>query len=59
MRCDIAACLRDAGYIVIDTDSGEEAIELCNSGMSIDIVFTDINLDWPNDRLGCGRMFSN
>lgn len=47
VRCDIAACLRDAGYTVIDTDSGEEAIELCNSGMSIDIVFTDINLIGP------------
>jgi CheY-like chemotaxis protein len=44
VRCDIATCLRDAGYNVIDTDSGEEAIALCKSGMSIDMVFTDINL---------------
>lgn len=44
VRCDIATCLRDAGYVVVETGSGEEAIDFCNSGTSIDIVFTDINL---------------
>ena len=44
VRYEIADRLRDAGYIVVETASGEEAIALCKSGMSIDIVFTDINL---------------
>jgi CheY-like chemotaxis protein len=43
-RYDVANCLRDAGYVVIETASGEEAIALCNSDTSIDMVFTDINL---------------
>jgi CheY-like chemotaxis protein len=44
LRCSIADSLRDAGYTVVETASGEEAIALCRSGISIDIVFTDINL---------------
>ena len=44
VRCDIAGCLREAGYIVIETENGEDAIALCKSGMTIDIVFTDVNL---------------
>lgn len=44
MRCDVADCLRDAGYVVLERASGEEAIALCKSNTSIDIVFTDINL---------------
>jgi CheY-like chemotaxis protein len=47
VRCNIATCLRDAGYVVIETASGEEAFALCRSDMSIDIVFTDINLIGP------------
>ena len=44
VRDEVADRLRDAGYIVVETASGEEAIALCKSDMSIDIVFTDINL---------------
>lgn len=44
VRSNIADCLRDAGYTVVETDSGEGAITLCNSNMAIDLVFTDINL---------------
>jgi CheY-like chemotaxis protein len=44
VRCDIADCLREAGYAVVETSSGEEAIALCDSDMAIDLVFTDINL---------------
>jgi CheY-like chemotaxis protein len=44
VRIDIADFLRESGYVVVETESGEEAIALCESGMSIDIVFTDINL---------------
>jgi CheY-like chemotaxis protein len=44
VRSSIAQALRDAGYAVIETESGEEAIALSRSDMLIDIVFTDISL---------------
>ncbi len=44
VRCNIASCLEDAGYVVVETTNGEEAIALCKTATSIDIVFTDINL---------------
>jgi CheY-like chemotaxis protein len=44
IRYNIATCLRAAGYAVVETASGEEAIALCESDASIDIVFTDISL---------------
>jgi CheY-like chemotaxis protein len=44
IRCAVADYLREAGYAVIETASGEEAIALCKSDASIDVVFTDVNL---------------
>jgi CheY-like chemotaxis protein len=44
VRYNIANFLRNAGYVVIETTTGEEAIALGVSSMPIDIVFTDINL---------------
>jgi CheY-like chemotaxis protein len=44
VRCFIAERLRESGYVVIETESGEEAIALCKSAIAIDIVFTDIHL---------------
>jgi CheY-like chemotaxis protein len=44
VRYDIAGCLREAGYAVIESESGEEALAFYESGMSIDIIVTDINL---------------
>jgi CheY-like chemotaxis protein len=44
IRGNVVESLRDAGYVVVETESGEEAIAFCKSGISIDIVFTDINL---------------
>ena len=43
-RYDIAGCLREAGYAVIESESGEEALALCKSGISIGMIVTDINL---------------
>jgi len=44
LRCSIAERLREAGYHAVEAVSGEEAIAVAESAMSIDIVFTDINL---------------
>jgi CheY-like chemotaxis protein len=44
VRLDVAGCLEDAGYLVVEAGTGEAAIALCNSRTSIDMVITDINL---------------
>jgi CheY-like chemotaxis protein len=44
VRCEVAERLREAGYTVVETASGEEAIAMCKSDVSIDIVLTDIHL---------------
>jgi CheY-like chemotaxis protein len=44
VRLDVASCLEDAGYVVVEASTGEAAIALCNSGTSIDMLITDINL---------------
>ena len=44
VRWGVADELRGAGYTVVETPSGEEAIALCKSDLTIDMVFTDINL---------------
>jgi CheY-like chemotaxis protein len=44
VRCNVTDCLRKAGYSVVETASGEEAIAFCKSNISIDVVFTDISL---------------
>lgn len=44
VRLDVASCLEDAGYAVVEASTGEAAIALCNSATSIDMLITDINL---------------
>jgi CheY-like chemotaxis protein len=44
LRLNIVSCLQEAGYTVVEATSGEEAIGLCHSDTSIDVVFTDVNL---------------
>ena len=44
LRMNIVGCLQEAGYTVVEAVTGEEAIALCQSGTSIDVVFTDVNL---------------
>jgi CheY-like chemotaxis protein len=56
-RCSIADCLRDAGYCVLETASGEEAIALCKSSRLIDMVFTDINLTGAASGWDVGECF--
>jgi CheY-like chemotaxis protein len=43
-RIDVANCLEDAGYAVVEASSGEQAIALCNGRTAIDMVITDIDL---------------
>jgi CheY-like chemotaxis protein len=57
IRCNVVERLREAGYNVVETDSGEEAISLCQSDMSIDAVFTDINLSGSASGLDVAEHF--
>jgi len=57
VRWNTARCLEDAGYVVVEAASGEEAIALCNSDTSIDVVFTDNQSRRRGRWLGRCRMF--
>ena len=43
VRCNVADFLSEAGYVVVETASGEEAIDLCKSDMLIDLVSRFLN----------------
>jgi CheY-like chemotaxis protein len=47
VRYDLASCLQAAGYVVIESANGEEAIAVCHSDAAIDIVITDVKLGGP------------
>jgi CheY-like chemotaxis protein len=49
VRRIIADFLHEAGCVVIEAEDGERAIHMCNSGMQIGVLFTDINLKGPAD----------
>ena len=57
LRYDLAFCLREAGYAVIESASGEDAIAQCKSGMAIDMILTDINLGGPVTGLDVAKRF--
>ena len=57
VRCGVAERLRESGYTVVETASGEEAIALCRSDLAIDIVFTDINLTGAANGWDVGECF--
>ena len=57
LRYDLANCLREEGYAVIESASGEDAIAQCKSGMAIDMVLTDINLGGPVSGWDVARRF--
>ena len=44
IRLDLAASLASLGWSVLEADSAEEALDLCNSGQHVDVLVTDINL---------------
>jgi CheY-like chemotaxis protein len=49
VRRIIADFLHEAGCVVIEAEDGECAIHMCNSGMQIGVLFTDINLKGAAD----------
>jgi DNA-binding NtrC family response regulator len=57
VRLDIACCLEDAGYVVVEAGTGEAAMALCNSRTSIDMVIADINLGGSASGWDVGEYF--
>ncbi len=47
LRFNIISYLRDSGFIVVEAESGEQAIAFIRSGQAIDLLITDINLGGP------------
>jgi CheY-like chemotaxis protein len=45
VRQAIASHFRDAGWIVVEAESGHRAIAICRSDMPVDVLFTDIQLN--------------
>ena len=45
VREDIASYLRDAGWVVIEAESGHQAVAMCRPDMPVDVLFTDIQLN--------------
>lgn len=44
IRTAIADYLRECGYVVIETQSAEEAIRVVESGQAVQVVFAEVNL---------------
>jgi CheY-like chemotaxis protein len=57
VRLNIVSCLQEAGYAVVEAATGEEAIALCHSDTSIDVVFTDVNLGGSASGLDVAECF--
>src|SRR5690348_6306576 len=45
LRCDLADCLREAGWVVLEAVSADRAISVCKDGMAVNILITDIQLN--------------
>jgi CheY-like chemotaxis protein len=51
-RMAIAAYLRECGYTVVETDGGDEARRLLDSGAKADVAFIDLDTRGENDGFG-------
>ncbi len=49
VRMDIADTFRDAGLVVIECASGDEALEVLHSGAKFDLLFTDVRMPGETD----------
>jgi DNA-binding NtrC family response regulator len=51
-----AVQLEDAGYEVLEASSAEEALSVLESGQSIGVLFTDVNMPGDLDGLDLARL---
>jgi len=52
VRMTASDALRDAGYHVLEAMSGDEAVEILASGVSVDLIFSDVRMPGSLDGLG-------
>ena len=50
-RMDTADIVRSAGYEVVEASNADEAIDILQSGLEIDVVFTDVQMPGSMDGL--------
>lgn len=51
VRFAVAEALRDAGYTVVEAVNGDEALEIIEAGVPLDLVFTDVRMPGSIDGL--------
>jgi CheY-like chemotaxis protein len=49
LRCDLADCLREAGWVVMEAATADHAMAACNDGIAVHILITDIQLNGPTN----------
>ena len=55
VRMPIAEYLRDCGYMVLEADSADEAMELIDGEDPVDLVFSDVRMPGAMDGLDLAR----
>jgi CheY-like chemotaxis protein len=45
VRYDIVRYLQDAGCLVLEASTADQAVAICRAGTPVDVLFTDINLN--------------
>ena len=55
VRMVIAAYLRDCGFDVVEAGSADEAIRVLETGLPIDIVFSDVSMPGSLDGFGLAQ----
>lgn len=45
VRCDLADCLRNAGWVVMEAATADQAMAVCKDGMTVHVLITDIQLN--------------
>ena len=48
--------LQDAGYRVIEADCAKQALAIFETGVAIDVLFTDVNMPGEIDGMGLARL---
>jgi CheY-like chemotaxis protein len=55
IRSVVGLYLRDCGFQVVEAGNADEAIRVLESGMAVDVVFSDINMPGSMDGFGLAQ----